>query len=359
MKSIACAVASIFRHARPELVAKTAAVTATFVCRVGLCLAVGLWLFGVASGQAGAQGNSYTDPNKADADFAFQGEYSGEVGAEGEKMRVGVQLIALGKGKFKAVAHIGGLPGDGWNGQEKHEVDGELQNDAVVIRANGITATARNGILSIRDPDEKEVAKLMKVERRSPTLGSPPPSGAVVLFDGKSVDAWKDGKRDGELLVQGTTSKANFGSHSLHIEFRLPYEPEKRGQARGNSGIYIQGRYEAQMLDSFGLSGEQNECGGIYSVKKPDVNMCLPPLAWQTYDIEYTAGKYDDNGKCVTPPRITVSHNGVLIHKDVELPGDRNTTAAPLGPGKEPGPVYLQDHGNPVRYRNIWVKPKP
>jgi len=346
------------RIARPFARNHQSIVSPAKIVRLCVCLGLGLWLFGISSGPAHAQGNSYTDPAKADADFAFQGEYSGEVGAEGEKARVGVQLIALGKGKFKAVAHIGGLPGDGWYGQEKHEVEGELQNDAVVIRANGITATAKNGMLTIRDPDEKVVATLPKVERRSPTLGSQPPSGAVVLFDGKSADAWKDGKLDGELLVQGTTSKANFGSHSLHIEFRLPYEPEKRGQARGNSGIYVQGRYEVQMLDSFGLSGEQNECGGIYSVKKPDVNMCLPPLAWQTYDIEYTAGKYDDNGKCLVHPRITVSHNGVLIHKDVELPGDRNTTAAPLGPGKEPGPVYLQDHGNPVRYRNIWVKPK-
>ena len=108
------------------------------------------------------------------------------------------------------------------------------------------------------------------------------------------------------------------------------------------------------MLDSFGLEGKNNECGGLYELKDPDFNMCLPALTWQTYDIDYTAAKYDD-GKAVAPPRITVEHNGVVIHKDIELPIDRGTRSAPVKPGPEPGPIYLQDHSSPVRYRNIWV----
>jgi hypothetical protein len=179
-----------------------------------------------------------------------------------------------------------------------------------------------------------------------------------VLFDGKSADAFVGGKMtDDGLLEQGCTSKQKFGSCKVHIEFRLPYQPEDRGQARGNSGVYVGARYECQMLDSFGLKGENNECGGLYSVKAPDVNMCLPPLAWQTYDIDYTAAKYEGD-KLVANPRVTIAHNGVVIHNDVELPGERSTTAAPNKPGPEPGPIYLQDHGNPVRYRNIWVVEK-
>ncbi len=142
----------------------------------------------------------------------------------------------------------------------------------------------------------------------------------------------------------------------MHLEFKLPYMPAARGQARGNSGCYLQGRYEVQILDSFGLEGKNNECGGIYEIKDPDVNMCLPPLAWQTYDIDYTAARYDASGGKTANARITVSHNGVVIHDNVELP--RATRAAPVKEGPEPGPIYLQDHGNPVRFRNIWVVEK-
>ena len=115
----------------------------------------------------------------------------------------------------------------------------------------------------------------------------------------------------------------------------------------------MQGRYEVQMLDSYGLEGKHNECGGIYSIKAPDVNMCYPPLAWQTYDVEFTAARYAESGEVLANPRMTVRHNGVVVHDDIELP--KSTTAAPIKPGPQAGPIFLQDHGNPVRYRNIWV----
>jgi hypothetical protein len=107
------------------------------------------------------------------------------------------------------------------------------------------------------------------------------------------------------------------------------------------------------MLDSFGLEGKNNECGGLYEIRDPDVNMCFPPLQWQTYDIQFSAAKFDENGNKTENARMTVRHNGVVVHEDVEVP--RATRAAPLPEGPAPGFLHLQDHGSPVRFRNIWV----
>ena len=311
----------------------------------------------LAGSSAVAAGPTYTDPEKTDEDFAFQGEYVGELAIGDEKEKFGLQVIALGKGKFKAVGYHGGLPGDGWNGEEPVRVEkiGERTGDTLTFTDKIGNGTIKKGVMTVNDPDGNPLGTLKKVIRESRTLGTQPVEGAVVLFDGKNADQWENGKvTDDGLLEQGTTSKQKFGSCQLHIEFRIPYQPEDSGQGRGNSGIYLQGRYECQMLDSFGLEGKDNECGGLYSVKACDLNMCYPPLSWQTYDIEYTAAKFQDD-KLVSNPRVTIYHNGVKIHDDVELPGQRNTTAAPVKPGPEPGPIYLQNHGNPVRYRNIWV----
>ncbi|MCE9529041.1 MAG: DUF1080 domain-containing protein [Planctomycetales bacterium] len=311
-------------------------------------------LLGIAPSVVFAAGPTYTDPAKADADFAYQGEYSGTLTSDGNEVKVGVQIIALGKGKFHGIGFHGGLPGEGGDKEKKVEGDGELKDGVLVIKGpDGGYAKVAKEVATLYSMDDKEVGKLKKIARANPYLGAKPPEGAVILFDG-NTNGFEGGKVEDGLLAPAVTSKQKFGSHKLHIEFRIPYQPEDRGQGRGNSGIYLQGRYEVQMLDSFGLEGKDNECGGIYSVKAPDVNMCLPPLAWQTYDIEYTAAKYEGD-KVVSKPKVTVLHNGVVIHKDVELPSDRNTTAAPVKAGPEAGPIYLQDHGNPVRYRNIWV----
>jgi hypothetical protein len=299
-------------------------------------------------------------PNEAKAggpNFTIQGEYVGQLDMGDGPAKFGAQIIALGDGKFHGVGYPGGLPGDGWDQEKKIEGDGKLEGEAAVFDVGeGRKVKVAGGVASILDFDGSVLAKLKRVERKSPTLGAKPPAGAVVLFDGSTADNFEGGRLTKcGCLKEGATSKQKFGSFTLHMEFRTPFMPSARGQGRGNSGFYAQGRYEVQILDSFGLAGKHNECGGIYSVGDPAVNMCLPPMAWQTYDVDFTAAEFKD-GKKVKNARMTVRHNGVVVHKDVEVP--HSTTASPLKEGPEPGPIFLQNHGNPVRFRNIWVVEK-
>ncbi len=211
--------------------------------------------------------------------------------------------------------------------------------------------------------------KIAKPEDKVDIKETPAPEGAVVLFDGKSLDEWvkRDGKgkpgwkiqEGGILEVQRSgdimTRQKFDGDFKLHVEFRVPYLPKAKGQARGNSGVYVQGRYEVQILDSYGLQSKDNDCGAIYSVAAPLVNACKAPTIWQSYDIEFHAPKCE-NGKKTEPARMTVYQNGVKIHDNVKIPSD-NTTAGLGGDPCEGGPILLQDHGNPVQFRNIWLVP--
>ena len=332
---------------------------------------------------------SETLPLTIETNAGIGGEYSGE-DAEGQK--VGLKISSIGAGKFKGEGYSGGLPNDGWDqgdtlpleiqkdGDKWKFTDSDLNEYEVKIKDGKLVAwlagdkfAELNKVVEMKctDPDNNmyevkikdgkliawlegnKFAELKKVVRESPTLGAKPPKGAIVLFDGTSADKFKNAKiSEDKLLIPRADSIQKFGSHKLHIEFFLPFKPKAKGQGRGNSGCYLQGRYEVQVLDSFGLEGRNNECGGIYSIKAPDLNMCYPPLSWQTYDIEFTAAKFKD-GKKVEDARMTVLHNGVKIHDNVKLP--KRTTASPLPEGPEPGYLHLQDHGNPVRYRNIWV----
>lgn len=191
------------------------------------------------------------------------------------------------------------------------------------------------------------------------------PEGAKVLFDGKDLSAWqhRDGAEakwklteEGAMQVRGgdLQTKDKFQDFTLHIEFRTPpYPPHVTGQARGNSGVYLQGRYEVQVLDSFGIEKlGMGDCGSIYGVKIGDVNASTAPETWQTYDIDFSAAKFDGAGNKTANAKVTVVHNGQVIHNDVEIPG-------PTGGGEEesaqPGPIRLQDHGNPLQYRNVWI----
>jgi hypothetical protein len=296
---------------------------------------------------------AYTDPKEAGPDFVVQGEYAG-VDTDGKKW--GCHVIALGEGKFDVVGYSGGLPGEGWNrGDETKRGKGETKDGSVTVKGDDWIATIKDGTLTVGH-DGKEVAKLIKTERKSSTLGAKPPSGAVVLFDGTTAEHFKNGKIiEGSLLgATNCETTKTFGDHTLHIEFRTPFMPGSRGQARGNSGVYMHCRYELQVLDSFGLDGKNNECGGIYTIAEPKVNMCYPPLSWQTYDIDFIAPKYED-GKKVKNARCTIRHNGVVIHDDLELP---KGTPGKDPEGESPKGLFLQDHGNPVAFRNIWVVEK-
>ena len=288
-----------------------------------------------------------------DPDFLVQGEYVGEVTKLDSKKKVGVQVIALGKGKFHAVWRDGGLPGDGWDKAEATPHDGETVEGVTSFKAGEHTAKIKDGVMGVTS-DGKVIGELKRIVRKSTTLGAKPPKDAVVLFEGKSADQFENGRMtDDGLLKQGATSKFKHQSGTLHIEFQIPYGPLL--PSRGNSGCYLQSRYEVQMLDSFGLKPHNHECGGIPSIKEPDINMSFPPLSWQTYDVDFTAAQFT-NGQKTKNGRMTVRHNGVVVHDNVELP--HATTSSPLPEGPEPGPINLQDHNSEVRYRNVWFVEK-
>jgi hypothetical protein len=313
------------------------------------------WLV-LAGAALAAEGGlpTYTDPQSAGPDFQTQGEYAGEIETNGENRKVGAQVIALGEGKFRAVLYHGGLPGEGWKkGDQKVSVDGKSEGGVTSFVGKNHQGQIKDGQLIVSDLSGKEEGVLKKVERKSPTLGAKPPEGAVVLFDGTGSERFAGGKMtpDGWLEV-GTKSKQEFGSCKLHIEFRTPFMPTAQGQARGNSGVYLHDCYEFQVLDSFGLDGKNNECGGLYSMEEPKLNMCYPPLSWQTYDFDFTAPRFDAEGKKTANTRVTLRHNGVVIYDDLEIP-----KLTPGGRSKEAptGPLMLQNHGNPVVFRNIWI----
>jgi hypothetical protein len=328
----------------------------------------------------------WTDPadSTLPADFKFQGEYAGAT-KDGDKL--GVQVIALDKGAFQAVVYPGGLPGAGWDGKNKSLMDGKLDGDKVTFepakdgkrRYKGRTAAEFSATSKFPPMGHKEISgkiegevlsgkmgettfEAKKTTRVSPSMGAKAPEGAVVLFDGTSKDEWNGGRLDEMTKLLNTdgndiVSKKKFGNYTVHLEFLLPYRPSGRDQERGNSGFYQADLYEVQILDSFGLDGKNNECGGLYSKKDSDLNMCLPPLTWQTYDIDFASAVRDDSGKITKKATVTVKLNGVVIHDKVEING-------PTGGGRDakaegtPGPIKLQGHGNPLQFRNIWIVEK-
>ena len=316
-----------------------------FVCCVTFC-------FVTLCRAADKDALTFTNRKAAGEDYMIQGEYVGDLNGH----PWGAHVIATGGGTFRAIGYKGGLPGDGWSLEAGQYITGKASDGIAKLHADDFYLTVDGKELAVFSKADKEVGTLKKVNRKSKSLGKKPPEGAIVLFDGKSVDGWHNGKLVNQKFLGATNcySRDKMGDHTLHIEFRTPFMPTSSGQARGNSGVYVQSRYEVQVLDSFGLEGKDNECGGIYKASNPKVNMCYPPLSWQTYDIDFTAARWEGDKK-VKNAKITVRHNGVIIHKDLELP---QHTPGRKKEGPEPEALFLQNHGNPVLYRNIWIVKK-
>jgi hypothetical protein len=266
---------------------------------------------------------------------------------------MGLQVVAQGNGAFSGVLHRGGLPGRGWWHNASAALEGRRHNGVLELLGSGVRVEVESHHAIVWVNRQQLGGFLPRVLRVSRTMHAQPPAGARVLFDGSDALQFVGGQVTGDsLLMEGADTLDAFGDFTLHLEFRLPYMPHAEGQARGNSGVYLQSRYEVQILDSFGLEGVANQCGGLYRQRAPDVNMCLPPLTWQTYDIKLTSPRFLVDGSKLENGRLSVWHNGVLIHNDVEL-ADKTGAGKPEGP--LPLPTRLQDHGNPVRFRNIWL----
>jgi hypothetical protein len=291
---------------------------------------------------------AYLNADTAGIDFAFQGEY---VGRWRGNERLAAQVIAEGEGRFALQLLPGGLPGEGWDGVTRWKSSARLEGDHAIFSGGGWNGRIADGSMRGTDRDGSPF-HLQRVVRKSPMEGRPAPSNAVVLFNGTTTDAWNNGKLfEGNLLGPGTTTKQRFRDFTLHVEFRTPFMPQARGQGRGNSGIKMAGIYEVQILDSFGLEGKANECGAVYARKPPSINMCYPPLSWQTFDIDFRAPRFDSEGRKTKEARITVRHNGILVHDDVpiqpylhQIPFERETA-----------PLFFQDHRCPVYFRNVWI----
>ncbi|HUT35262.1 MAG TPA: DUF1080 domain-containing protein [Planctomycetota bacterium] len=312
----------------------------------------------------------------APPDVEVQGLYEGACKDAKGECKLEARVVAQGKGAFKVFIR-------------QTLADGKIANvnGAASAEGDSVAFTAKAGDVEWKGTyanaaftgtcGEGCTLELKRVQRKSPTLGKKPPEGAVVLLDGKTFDflakrkkkdgtedPWPKAGDDGSIQVARggmSSTQALEGSFNYHVEFLCPFMPDRHSQGRGNSGVFLPNGDEIQVLDSFGdatyLGGG---CGGIYKYKDPDTMEALqlepgkpefkfnlsslPPLEWQTYDIEYRVAKQD--GKIAGKPRVTVYHNGIKIHDNFEVKGNARKAT-----------LRWQDHGCAVRYRNIWVQP--
>ena len=294
------------------------------------------------------------DISKAGPDFKLVGEYVGTVATGAQKFeQLFLQVRGAGAGNYEGAQYLGGLPMKPSEKRPLLPLLGRRNGEFLVLSGAPWAVFVRPDHCLVLDPSGKQIGRLARVVRESMTMGVKPPKGAMVLFDGSGTKQFTRAKMtDDGLLAEGADVKPLFHDFNMHLEFLVPFMPAARGQARGNSGVYLQSSYEVQVLDSFALKPKHNDCGALYRFRPPDLNVCFPPLTWQTYDIVFTSPRWNADGSKRGSGRVTVWHNGVKIHDNVELPSS-------TGNGKEDDleldPIRLQDHRNPVRFRNIWV----
>ncbi len=286
----------------------------------------------------------------------FMGEYEGTMTPKGETKAL---VYGTGGDAYKVVLLLPEKQG----AEGRVEMTGKAENDKKLMFAGSDwSGTLEDQKIVIQKGDAKFEGKF--TVRKSPTEGQKPPKDAIVLLpfeEGKetNLDAWTN--KNWKLLPTGAVQVASgdnrttkeFSDFQLHIEFMLPYVPTATGQARGNSGLFLMDRYEIQVLDSFGLLPQYNDCGAVYTIQPPLTNACLPPLRWQTYDITFHAPRLDDTGKVAKKAVVTVLQNGVKIHDNFEIP--HPTGSAKKMAEVKAAPFRLQDHGNPTKFRNMWV----
>ena len=307
-----------------------------------------------ATAQNNGKGPAFTEIPTGDPSFALVGEFVGSLGSDQETPdMLALQIRCVGGTDFEAVSFRGGLPGRPEHLPQTLKMIGRRNGKTLILSGGPWAIFVHRDHCLIVDQEGQLLGRLERVIRQSPTLGAAPPQDAVVIFDGSDVEQFMSAEmtEDG-LLKEGAQIKPMFQDFNLHAEFRIPYMPEALGQNRGNSGIYLQGRYECQVLDSFAADRLVNGLGAIYQQKKPDINMALPPLVWQTYDIQFTAPRWAADGSKLRDAQATVWVNGVKVHDNVAL-----TSKTGHGQPEEPRllPTMIQDHGDPVRFRNVWI----